>query len=269
MQIVKQSSHGPVRAVQMGYSPVGRPLMSVYFYYVDGLLVDTGQHHMGRYALAAIGERPVRHILLTHHHEDHSGNAAAVARKTRAAVWGHPIAAAKLARGFRIRPYQHLVWGPAAPVALTPLSGPIESGRYVLTPLETPGHSLDHVVYFEKNQGWLFAGDLFIGEKIKFFRSDEDLGAQIDSLGKALKLDFDTLFCAHNPHLQGGRRVIARKLDYLSELRDKVRRLHGQGYPPREIVRRLDPKTDRRVKWITLGNASFANMVRSALKGCP
>jgi hypothetical protein len=42
--------------------------------------------------------------------------------------------------------------------------------------------------------------------------------------------------------------------------------LYRRGYPLREIIKRLDPKTDRRVKWITMGNASFANMVRSALK---
>jgi hypothetical protein len=50
------------------------------------------------------------------------------------------------------------------------------------------------------------------------------------------------------------------------DIKQKVLALHGQGYPAREIIRRLDPGTDRRVKWITMGNASFAHMVRSALK---
>jgi hypothetical protein len=36
---------------------------------------------------------------------------------------------------------------------------------------------------------------------------------------------------------------------------------------PRDIVKRLDRKTDRLVKWVTLGNACFANMVYSALAG--
>jgi len=269
VRLVKQNSYGPVRAVEMGFSPLGPPLMSVHFYYLDGLLIDTGQHHMQTEALAAMADLPVREILLTHHHEDHSGNAAAFQRQFGAPVRGHALAATKLAAGYRIRPYQHLVWGQAQPVRLAPLNGIVESSRYRLRPVETPGHSKDHVVYFEKNEGWLFSGDLFIGERIKFFRSDEDLGAQIASLRDILRLDFEVLFCAHNPCLQGGKQSLARKLDFLSALREAVQFLHRQGYPLREIIQRLDPKTDRRVKWITMGNASFANMVRSALRSTP
>ena len=265
MRLVKQSQHGPVQAFQMGYSPVGAPLMSVLFYYLDGLLIDTGQHHMEREALAAVADRPVHEILLTHHHEDHSGNAAAVQRHTGAAVRGHAAAVAKMASGFRIRPYQHLVWGQAPPLKVVPFKGSIESSRYRLTPLETPGHSKDHVVYLEENEGWLFSGDLFIGERIKFFRSDEDINAQIGSLETVLQFDFEALFCAHNPRLQGGRKALRRKLAFLIALRDEVQGLYQRGCPVPKIIKRLDPKTDRRVKWITMGNASFANMVRSAL----
>jgi len=247
----------------MGYGLVGPPLMSVYFYYLDGLLIDTGQRHMQREALSAVAGRPVHTILLTHHHEDHSGNAAALQRRTDATVRGHTMTAAKLAAGYRILPYQHLVWGRAQPLEVTPLEGAIESNRYRLLPVETPGHSKDHVVYLEENEGWLFSGDLFIGERIKFFRSDEDLGAQVDSLERVLQYDFETLFCAHNPRLQDGREALRRKLAYLKGLREEIQALDRRGYPLREIIKRLDPKTDRRVKWITLGNASFANMVRS------
>ena len=255
-----------MRAIQLGYSPIGPPIMSVYFYYLDGLLIDTGQHHMQRHALDAIGDLPIHHILLTHHHEDHSGNAAAFQKQTGARVIGHARTAAKLQKGYRILPYQRMIWGRAAPVGMEPVNGPIESGPYALTPVETPGHSKDHLVFFEKNRGWLFSGDLFIGEKIKFFRSDEDLSEQIQSLKKVLKLDFDALFCAHNPCPKNGKYHLSCKLDFLVTLRQKVLALHGQGYPTREIIRRLDPGTDRKVKWITMGNASFAHMVRSALK---
>jgi glyoxylase-like metal-dependent hydrolase (beta-lactamase superfamily II) len=264
LRLAKQSTHGAVRAVQLGYSPMGPPLMNVFFYYLDGLLIDTGQRHMGPYALAAMADLPVRHILLTHHHEDHSGNAADFQRQTGATVWGHPIAVTKLATGYRIRPYQHLVWGSAKPLPLSPLKGPIETEHYRLTPVETPGHSRDHVVYFEKNHGWLFSGDLFIGEKIKFFRADEDLETQIHSLRTVLRLDFEVLFCAHNPRRQDGKQSLLRKLDFLVVLREQVRDLYHRGCPMGEIIKRLDPRTDRWVRWITMGNASFANMVRSA-----
>ena len=266
MRFVKTRTFGPVQAVEMGYSPIGRPMMSVYFYLLDGLLIDTGQRHMRREALGAVGEAPIRQILLTHHHEDHCGNAAAFCKRTGATVWGEARCAAKLQRGYRIKPYQHLIWGAAAPVTVKPLTATISSGAYELAPVKTPGHSQDHLVYHERNYGWLFSGDLFIGEKIKFFRADEDLADQIASLQKVLALEFDALFCAHHPCPQNGKRHLARKLEFLVAFRDSVQDLHQQGLSVREIIRRLDPGSDRWVRWFTMGNASFANMVRSALK---
>lgn len=266
MHRLRQQRFGPVQGVQLGYSPLGPPLMSVYVYRLDGLLIDTGQRHMQRDVLAAIGQAPIHHILLTHHHEDHSGNAAALARRTGATVWGHALCAAKLARGYRIRPYQHLIWGAAQAVHVRPVDESVACGPYVLTPVETPGHSKDHLVFHEANRGWLFSGDLFIGERIKFFRADEDLKAQIHSLKRVLALDFEALFCAHNPRPKNGKQHLAGKLDFLETLRAAVRDLHHRGYPAGEIIRRLDPGSDRWVRWLTLGNASFANMVRSALQ---
>jgi glyoxylase-like metal-dependent hydrolase (beta-lactamase superfamily II) len=269
LNIVKQHAVGPVRSFEMGYAPIGAPFMTVRFYYLAGVLIDTGQSNMRRHALDAVRDLPIEQVLLTHHHEDHSGNAAAIARLTGAPVRGHAVAAAKLRQGFPIQPYQHVYWGRAAPVRVEPVEGPIEAGQFALTPIETPGHSKDHVVFLEHNRGWLFSGDLFIGERIKFFRSDEKMGDQIQSLKKVLELDFDALFCAHHPRLTDGKQHLARKLDFLETLRSKALDLKQQGYPVRQIIRRLDPRKDRTAKWITMGNVSFANMVRSALDSPP
>jgi glyoxylase-like metal-dependent hydrolase (beta-lactamase superfamily II) len=167
-------------------------------------------------------------------------------------------------RGFGIRAYQRFLWGRAAPAAVGPLEPVIAAGRFRLLPLHTPGHSPDHTVYLEPDQGWLFAGDLFLGERIKFFRADERFAEQIVSIRRVLAHDFDALFCAHNPVAAGGRRKLAAKLAFLEELYGEIRRLRDQGVDPAAIIRRLDPRLDRRVKLITCGNASFANMVRSA-----
>ena len=84
-----------------------------------------------------------------------------------------------------------------------------------------------------------------------------------------MRLDFDTLFCAHNPCPKNGKRHLSRKLDYLVTLKQEVMALHQKGIPPRKssaasIRERIDG-----FKWITMGNASFAHMVRSALKSVP
>ncbi|MDJ0803015.1 MAG: MBL fold metallo-hydrolase [Desulfobacterales bacterium] len=267
MHLIREHAFGAVRGFEMGFAPIGRPLMTVFFYQVDGLLIDTGQHHLQRQALEILASLPPIHrILITHHHEDHSGNAAAFRRHSGARLNAHPQAITAMARGFRIRPYQHLVWGRTPPVGADPLPDRIVSERVTLVPLHTPGHSHDHTVFWEPERGWLFAGDIYLGERIKFFRADEDIHAQIASLRRIRDLPFQALFCAHNPSTKNGPLKIGAKLDFLETLRERVRGLHTQGCGAREIITRLDPRQDRFVKWFTTGNASFANMVRSALR---
>jgi glyoxylase-like metal-dependent hydrolase (beta-lactamase superfamily II) len=266
MHRVQTYRWGPVRGFELGFGPVGRPLMTVHFYHVDGMLIDAGQRNLQSTALALVRDLPVRQILLTHHHEDHSGNAAFLRQHFKAPVLGHRLTAAKLMYGYPIRPYQHWVWGSAAPLPVAPLPTRIEGENVRLTPIHTPGHSRDHTVYHEPHRGWLFAGDLFIGARIKFFRADENIHTQIASLQRVLNLDFDALFCAHNPCPTGGKRQIARKLDFLVSLREEVRALRARGLATKAIIRRMDPRQDRLVRWVTLGNASFANMVRSVLE---
>jgi glyoxylase-like metal-dependent hydrolase (beta-lactamase superfamily II) len=265
MNVVETRRHGPVEAFRLGYAPIGPPLMTVTLYLVDGVLIDTAQSRMRQAALGLLRDKPIRRILLTHHHEDHSGNAAALSARHGAPIQAHPLAAAKLRAGFRIRPYQHLVWGRAQPASgVVGSEAPVATRRFCLTPIHTPGHSEDHTVFLEKENGWLFSGDLYLGERIKFFRADERFLDQILSLRTVLKHDFEALFCGHNPALTGGPDRIRRKLDFLEDLFGTVGRLKHQGKAAREVIQELDRGQDRLVRHITLGNASFANMIRSA-----
>lgn len=265
MKICKKKDFGPVKAYQLGFSPFGRPLMSVHMYVVDSVVIDTAQRHMQADVMALLADHDVDLVFLTHYHEDHSGNAAAIHQKYTADVLGHHLTAEKMNGLLNILPYQHLVWGKAEQVRLSPLPDRIETGRCCFTPVHTPGHSKDHTVYLETRNGWLFSGDLYLGDRIKYFRSDEKFRDQIDSLKIVLNLDFGPLFCGHRPILENGRSRIAAKLAFLEEFYGKVRELNQKGLNASEIVSLLDPRQDTLVKWVTLGNACFANMVRSAL----
>jgi glyoxylase-like metal-dependent hydrolase (beta-lactamase superfamily II) len=265
MNIIKTEQFDSVQMIQLGYSPIGKPFMSVYIYIVDGLLIDTAQHHMAKAIGGLLDEKSLSGIILTHHHEDHSGNAAMISRRHAIPVMAHPLATEKLRHGFPIRLYQLMVWGKAPPAEITLLPETVETDRYAFTSIHTPGHSKDHTVFLEKNHGWLFSGDLYLGERIKFFRSDEHFCNQIDSLKKVLVLDFDILFCGHNPCLKNGKQKIRNKLQFLEDLYGNIRKLAEQGHSEKAVIKALDPKNDRGVKWFTMGNASFANMVRSAM----
>lgn len=264
MNIVETQRFGAVEAIRLGYGPIGRPFMSVYFYVLDGLVIDTGQRNMQKSAVGLLGEKQLDRILLTHHHEDHGGNAAAICRLHQIKAYGHPETIQKMADGFKILPYQRIIWGQSERISLLPLDPAVESKNFVLEPVHTPGHSKDHVVYWEKSNGWLFSGDLYLGPKIKFFRSDENIVEQIASLKKVLTLDFDILFCAHNPCLQDGRSNLKQKLQFLEDIVGQVQKLKSAGVSRKSIFKKLDPRIDRWVRLMTMGNVSFVNMLKSA-----
>lgn len=265
MKIRRKKEFGPVTAYELGCSPIGPPLMSVHMYVVDSVLIDTALRNMRAEVLGMLKRHAVERVLLTHYHEDHSGNAAEIRRTFSAEVLGHCLTAEKMNGPLEIRPYQHLVWGKAKQVKVFPLPDVIDIGRYRFIPVHTPGHSKDHTVYLETRNGWLFSGDLYLGDRIKYFRSDEKFSDQIQSLKTVLTLDFNALFCGHHPIPKNGKTRLAAKLAFLEDFYGTVRDLNRKGLCESEIISRLDLKQDRLVKWVTLGNACFANMVRSVL----
>ena len=74
MKICRKKKFGPVTAYQLGYSPIGPPLMSVHMYVLDTVVIDTAQRHMRAEVIGMLKDHAIERILLTHYHEDHSGN---------------------------------------------------------------------------------------------------------------------------------------------------------------------------------------------------
>lgn len=266
----QKTQFGEVTAFKMACGLGRRPLVTVYCYLVDGVLIDTGPRHMREQLLKGLQGEPLNQVLLTHHHEDHSGNSAAIYAHWGVPVYGHDYARQKLAAGYKILPYQHLLFGATTPVPMAPLPALIETDHLQLTPLYTPGHSKDHTVYWEKSRGWLFLGDLYVGTRIKFFRVDEDFGQTLASLRTIADLDFTRLYCAHNPQMQNGKQCVREKLAFFEDFLGELAHLRDhQGMDSRAVVRHLSHRGDPLVRWITFGNASFDHLVRSAWRALP
>ena len=267
MKIFSVADYGPVKGVEAGYSPIGRPLMTTRFYLIDGILFDTGLSHCRQEVLDWLANNTIHRIFLTHHHEDHSGNAAAIKQILNIPVYGNSITVEKLTRPLPIFPYQRLIWGQTTPLkVIANKHDYVESDNYHFQAIHTPGHSRDHTVYYEANQGWLISGDLFLSERIKYFRADEILKDQLSSLEKILKLDFEALFCAHNPKIKNGKSYLAKKLDFLNSLVEQVEVNWLNGLNAKQIMKKIGIREDKMIWLLCTGNVKAEHMIHSAIK---
>ena len=262
-----RGAHGAVTRVRMAMRYLGSEVMPVYCYAIGDTLVDSGMPHAARQVVGFARETGVRRVVLTHHHEDHAGGAAAFV-EAGTPVHAPPLTARILKHELPIPWYQHLAWGRTRPVEVQPIAGDtVAIGPYEAAIVAAPGHAIDQVVFHVAEEGWLFAGDLFIHERVKVFRADEDYHASVASLERVLKLDFDVLFCGHRPVAEGGKAALGRKLDWLRKLEDGTRRFHGEGCDVDEIVRRLKIQSRGAFVVMAAGDASPACLVRSILDG--
>jgi len=266
MRVFERHAFGSIQGFKLGWSPLGPPLMTVFCYRLGDLLIDTGLAHVCKEILEIAARHGIRRVFLTHHHEDHSGNAALIRHACHARVFGHPLTTEKMATASPILPYQKYIWGKSTPLSIEPFPQNIETPLGAMIPIHTPGHSKDHTAFLLKDAGALFAGDLYLADTIKYFRSDENVVAQIESLRKILKLDFDILLCGHYPKLKKGKTRIAKKLAFLETLCGDIIRLWDKGYSEKEIFRALQLKEHYLAKILCFGNVSMLNGVKSVIR---
>lgn len=265
MRLFKQHSYDQIKSYELGWSLIGSPLMTVHCYVFGDVMMDTGQSHMQKEVLKIASENSIKRVYLTHYHEDHSGNANSINRLLCAEIFGHEKTIEKMRMPFKILPYQKYMWGKATPTDVKLAPQKIDTLLGKMIPVYTPGHSKDHTSYFIKNKGIVFSGDLYLSDKIKYFRSDENIGEQIESLKKLLSLDFEVLLCCHSPKRKNGKQHIKKKLDFLENLYGNIILLWNKGMLEKQIFRSLNLKENYFAKSICFGDVSMFNSIRSAI----
>jgi glyoxylase-like metal-dependent hydrolase (beta-lactamase superfamily II) len=242
----------------------GRPLYTVEAYLVDGLLIDSGPPATASEVVAWCRGRHIRQVANTHHHEDHAGGDSALQRALGVAVAAPAEAVPTLNDPPRLQFYRRLVWGQPRSVGAEPLGDVVETPRYCLRVVATPGHSPDHSCFFEPEQGWLFSGDLFIHERARYLRADEDAHQILASLRRVLALRPRLLICSHAGFVEDACGAVERKIAYWERLADQARALRREGLSLREVTHRL-LGPEGLASTVSRGHFAKINLIRSLL----
>lgn len=211
--------------------------MSVYLYVVDHLLIDTGPARLKREITYQLEQQHYNKIILTHHHEDHTGNAYAFSKGLP--IYCHASGLALCKQEPKLPFYRKVFWGNRKPFSPKPLENQIHSHHYTFDVIHTPGHAPDHIALLEKNKGWLFSGDLYVMSRPKSIFAFESIPDIINSIEKIMQYDFETVFCSHSGILPNGRARLEEKLSYLKAVQYDVLRKHQEGKSASVIQKEL------------------------------
>jgi glyoxylase-like metal-dependent hydrolase (beta-lactamase superfamily II) len=258
---IQLKQEGPIIDIKMTSRLFGLPLFKVHAFFTDGLLIDTGFTYGRDKFLKLFDELCPTLVVNTHHHEDHTGNNFWIERKYGILPLAHPKAFVYLQDPSQwIRWYRRLVWGCPHPSEIGQVDSEIRTTKFHFLVVPTPGHSDDHICIYEPNEEWLFIGDLFISERLRYLREDEDIYSIIDSLKKMARFPLKMMFCCFGGRIDRPKDAIHQKIDYLENLKYEIEKGLKQGFSSQEIRRKLLGRGDQ-YHSITGGQISKQNLI--------
>ncbi len=196
----------------------------------------------------AVADLGVSQVLLTHHHGDHVGGAAALAARFGIPIAAHPATARRL----------------AGVVEVTQL---IEDGDVVCgaTAVFTPGHAEGHLC-FEVGRA-IIAGDMVAGLGTILIDPDEgDMALYLASLAALRARPQAMLLPAHGPMIPDGHAKLSEYLSHRQMREDCVIAALATGGTTSELVAIAYSDTPR-VLWQLAERSLLAHLVKLVREG--
>lgn len=256
-----------VTQIKMSREVGGQPLYWVAAYLVDGLLIDTGCKHTAEELVSFLEGQDLKLAVNTHYHEDHVGANYLLKQRFNIKIFAHREAIPQINQIPKLYPYQETIWGYPEPTEVTCLPEKIETAHCRFEVIETPGHCSGHVALVESKKGWCFSGDLFVGERPKVLRPEEDISGYIRSMRKLVEFKTDRLilFTGIGKIVQDGRKSLRSCIEYFEDLSRRAKDLEKRGLSPAAIRDEVFGEESHFVQ-LTGGHYSSENLIRAALR---
>lgn len=262
---VKVQSYEDLQQAALRISLFGQELV-ISVYMMDGLLIDTGPAKGKEELVPIFHTWEMTGVILTHHHEDHTGLAHWVQENKDIPIYMHKSGIEICESEGKHPFYRQVFWGKRKSFQALPLEETFTTPNYTWNVIHTPGHAHDHIALFNREKKWMFGGDLYVHPKPKSMFVFESLPTTIDSLRRILTYDFEIYICSHAGIILKGRQAIERKLDYLVSIQEKILLLHHQGMSAKEIRKSLFPKRHP-MNYLSFFENSPRHLVESVLMG--
>lgn len=154
---------------------------------------------------------PIKWILVTHTHPDHSPAVASLADKTGAERLGRPAPDG---------PHQDKTF---APDRVLDNGEVFQTTEFRLEVIHTPGHASNHLCYFNEDLGWLFTGDHIInGSTVVIDPPDGDMSDYLSSLEKLMQKVMKTIAPGHGDPIESPYEAIDWIIKHRLEREAKV-----------------------------------------------
>lgn len=212
----------------------------------------------------AIAGRPVRAIVITHTHNDHSPGSRPLKAVTGAPIMGcAPLVLEAL--GPRADAAFDRDYAPDRVMA----DGDSVSGEgWTLTAVATPGHTSNHLCFALPEAGALFTGDHVMGWSTTVVAPpDGDMTAYMASLQKLQARDDTRYYPAHGEPIDNPAQKVRGFLGHRRQREAQILRLLGEGVGTiPELVERMYVGVDRRL-FGAAGGSVLAHLIDLRRRG--
>ena len=216
--------------------------------------------------MAALEGETVTHILVTHHHSDHSPLARPLQEKTGAKIYGcavgrqaaESVVITEAGHDLSFRPDIDICGGGAV----------FEGPGWTLEAIATPGHTSNHICFALREENALFSGDHIMGWSTTVVSPpDGDMTDYMASLELVKARDFTTLWPTHGPPVLEVEPFIAAYIAHRRAREAQVLKAVSEGHGRiKDMVPVLYAEVDKRL-WPAAARSVLGHIIDLERRG--